>query len=82
MNGLSPDIEELLNNSRERRKKSGLGPSFCTTSGGFVPYSTYIRRTLNLGSALAPPMSGSTSLHVSDTAHWVSRHQVSIEVGL
>ena len=46
MNSLSPDILELLNEGLERRRRYGSGSSTSSTSSaGFIPYSTYVRRS-------------------------------------
>jgi len=45
MNSLSPDVLELLNGGSERRRRFGSGSSSSSSSGGFIPYSTYIRRS-------------------------------------
>jgi hypothetical protein len=46
MNSLSPDVLELLNGGSERRRRFGSGSSCSSTSsGGFIPYATYVRKS-------------------------------------
>ena len=65
-----PELVERMNKAPKHRFTS----PFETSSGGFVPYTSMTRRSASLGATTL--RSNPTVAHVSETSHWLTRHQV------
>merc|ERR1719361_297840 len=69
-NNFPPELVERMNKAPKHRFTS----PFETSSGGFVPYTSMTRRSASLGATTL--RSNPTVAHVSETSHWLTRHQI------